>query len=102
MAGVEMEGNDTTYRWVRVDGLVKSDVPEPDVSFASVESPSHGLVLWAKLDRDAHRIGFSLSPRLAEKYPDGLTEEQAVHEAVEAMKPFKVEIERLDWFTHYT
>lgn len=102
MAGIEMEGNDTTYRWIRVDGRIKSNVPEPDLGFASVESPSHGLVLWAKLDRDAHRIGFSLSPRLMEKYPEGISEDQAVHEAVEAMKPFSAEFERVDWYTHYT
>lgn len=96
-----MEGTDTTYKWVRVDGRIKTDMPDPSLSFAQLESETHGTVLWVKLDRDAHRIGFALSPRLQAKYPDGMTQDQAIHEAIESVKPFKLEIERLDWWTHY-
>lgn len=90
------------YNWVRLDGLFKTNIPEPDVVFASIQSPTHGHLLWAKLEGDAHRIGFALGPQLQGKYPDGPTEEQAKQEAIEALKPFSLKIERLDWWTYYT
>ncbi|KAJ6789981.1 hypothetical protein PWT90_02937 [Aphanocladium album] len=102
MAGIDMEGNETTYKWIRIDGRFKTDIPEPDTVFSAIESTHHGSVLWAKLDCDAHRLGFALTPALQAKYPEGPTEEQARLEAVEAVKPFKLEIERQDWWTYYT
>lgn len=76
-------------------------MPGADLGFASIETPRHGNVLWVKLERDAHRIGFALTPDLLAKYPEGITEEEAVKEAVECMRPFKLDVERLDWWTHY-
>jgi phenol 2-monooxygenase (NADPH) len=101
LAGIEMEGNDTTYRWVRIDAKMKTNIPDPKVSFAMIESKTHGSILWVKLDRDAYRIGFALTPTLQAKYPEGITAEQAIAEAKEALHPFELEIERLDWWTQY-
>jgi phenol 2-monooxygenase (NADPH) len=97
-----MEGNETSYKWVRLDGLMKTDMPEPDLVFASLKTPTHGSVLWARLDQDAHRIGFALTPALQAKYPDGMTEDLAVKEAIACLQPFKLEVERVDWWTQYT
>lgn len=102
LAGIEMEGGDTIYKWVRIDGLLKTDLPEPDVVFASVESPTHGPILWAKLDGDAHRVGFPINPTLQAKYSNGFTEADAKSEAIKAFKPFSLEFERVDWWTYYT
>jgi len=96
-----MEGNETTYRWVRLDGRIKTDMPEPNLVFAALETKKHGNVLWVRLDRDAHRIGFALTPSLQAKYPNGITQEEAISEAVESVKPFQLEVERLDWWTQY-
>jgi phenol 2-monooxygenase len=38
---------------------------------------------------------------MQEKYPDGINEEQVIYEAKESMKPFTLEVERLDWWTQY-
>ena len=96
-----MEGNETTHRWVRIDGKINTDLPEQNLVFAVIETKTHGAILWAKLDGDAARIGYALTPTLQAKYPDGMTEEQVLEEAKECMKPFKCEIERLDWSTQY-
>ncbi|EKG18959.1 Monooxygenase FAD-binding protein [Macrophomina phaseolina MS6] len=96
-----MEGDKTAFKWVRMDGKFATNMPNPNVGTASIETDTHGNVLWVALDHDAHRIGYVLSPKLYEKYGDNITEEQAKHEAVQAMKPFSLEIERLDWMTCY-
>lgn len=101
MAGIEMQGNETDYRWVRIDGKIKTNMPETDLVFGALETKSHGNVLWAKLDRDASRIGFALTPTLQAKYPNGITQDEALAEAAECMKPFTFEMERLDWWTQY-
>lgn len=101
LADVAMEGNDTTYRWVRIDGRMKTDMPEPNLVFAVLETKTHGNVLWVRLDGDAYRIGFALTRSLQMKYPDGITQDQAIHEAEESFKPFKLKVERLDWWTQY-
>ncbi|KPM42379.1 hypothetical protein AK830_g4175 [Neonectria ditissima] len=101
LAGISLGMDSTTYEWVRIDGKLSTDMPGADIGFASVETLNHGNILWVKLERDAHRIGFALTPSLLAKYPKGITKEEAVKEAIEGMKPFKLEIERLDWWTHY-
>lgn len=101
LSGVEMKGNDTEYKWIRIDGLMKTNIPEPDLMFGFIETKDYGTALWLRLDNDAHRVGFALNPRLREKYPDGITEKEAIEEAVQCLKPFELSIERLDWWTYY-
>ncbi|KAI8626753.1 FAD binding domain-containing protein [Xylariaceae sp. FL1651] len=101
LADIAMEGDETSQRWIRIDGRMKTDMPDADIGFAAVESRFHGNVLWVKLDRDAYRIGFALTPEVQKKYPDGLNKQQAIQEATNAMHPFKLDIERLDWWTSY-
>jgi phenol 2-monooxygenase (NADPH) len=69
---------------------------------SAIESKTHGNVLWAPLDHAATRIGYSYSSEIAAKYPDGVTEEVAVKEALESMKPFKLEFKEVHWWTVYT
>lgn len=95
-----MHGNDTTFQWVRLDGKIETNMPEKKLVFAALETENHGHVLWAKLDGDAYRIGFALTPRLQKKYP-AITQEQAIEEAQEALKPFSCDFKRVDWWTHY-
>jgi phenol 2-monooxygenase len=69
---------------------------------SAIESETHGNVLWAPLDHGATRIGYAYSPAIAAKYPDGVTQEVVVQEAIESMKPFKVEFKEIHWWTLYT
>jgi phenol 2-monooxygenase len=101
LAKISMEGSDTVHQWIRIDGKMATSMPDANIGFAAIESADHGNVLWVKLDQDAHRIGFALTKPLLAKYPNGLTEKDAVSEAQYAMKPFTLEIERLDWWTQY-
>ncbi|KIW13388.1 hypothetical protein PV08_08576 [Exophiala spinifera] len=94
-------GSPTPIKWVRMDGVFKTDMPDQHLGFGSLESPTHGNVLWVTLDHGRSRIGFALSPELQKKYGASMTEEQVVVEAHEAMKPFKVEIAQVDWHTVY-
>lgn len=68
-------------------------MPVNDVGFASIESKSHGNVLWAQLDHGIQRIGFSATPEKLARYGSSLTESQAIAEAVKAMDPFTLEFE---------
>ncbi|TPX11609.1 uncharacterized protein E0L32_007588 [Thyridium curvatum] len=102
LAGIPMEGDSTTYRWVRIDAKMKTNMPEAShMGVIAIESPNHGNVLWIRLDRDVHRIGFAMTPKLLAKYPNGITQDEAVQEAIESVKPYTLEVERVDWWTNY-
>ncbi|KAI1812968.1 FAD binding domain-containing protein [Poronia punctata] len=97
---IPFEGSSSEDRWVRIDGIVKSDMPKPD-SYCSIESPTHGNVLWVGLDHGATRIGYALTDNRTNPYPE-FDEQAAVKEATAAVKPFTLEFERVDWWTIYT
>ncbi|KAF2121142.1 FAD binding domain-containing protein [Lophiotrema nucula] len=101
LSQIPMEGEKSGFKWIRIDGKFNTNMPYPDIGIGSIETETHGNVLWVRLDHDAHRIGYALSPKLYEKYGDNITEDQAKYEANEAMKPYTLEIERVDWMTCY-
>ena len=43
---IPFDGSSTEDKWVRIDGVVETDMPKPR-SYAAIESPTHGNVLWA-------------------------------------------------------
>ncbi|KAI2622539.1 FAD binding domain-containing protein [Hypoxylon sp. NC1633] len=98
--GIPFEGTTSEDKWVRIDGQVKTDVPKPR-TYCSIESPTHGNVLWAALDHGATRIGYAFTDDRASAYAE-FDEAAAVKEAIAAVKPFHVEFERVDWWTIYT
>ncbi|KAL4750847.1 hypothetical protein BDW72DRAFT_213140 [Aspergillus terricola var. indicus] len=100
-AGIPFEGDTSEDRWIRVDGIVETDMPITR-AYGAIESETHGNVLWAPHDHGATRIGYAYSSEIAAKYPDGVTQEVAVQEAIEAMKPFKVSFGEVHWWTLYT
>ncbi|GKZ36532.1 hypothetical protein AbraIFM66950_007650 [Aspergillus brasiliensis] len=101
LAGISFEGDHTNFRWVRIDGRFKTDMPDADIGFASIESKSHGNVLWVQLDHGVKRIGFAMTKELLAKYGDNFTLEDAKVEAVKSMEPFSLEFETIDWWTLY-
>ncbi|KAJ5123319.1 hypothetical protein N7448_009416 [Penicillium atrosanguineum] len=99
-AGIPFEGDSSDDQWVRIDGLVETDMPL-NRSYGAIESKTHGNVLWAPLDHAATRIGYAYTSEIAAKYPDGVSQKVAVQEAVESMKPFNVKFKEVHWWTLY-
>lgn len=100
-ADIPFNGDHTDFKWVRIDGCFKTDMPDADMGFASIESKSHGNVLWVQLDHGVKRIGFAMTDAMLAKYGGKLTEDQAKEEAILSMKPFALEFESIDWWTLY-
>ena len=103
LAKIELDTTSSVDKWVRIDGLITTDVPKEVVrSYIAFESPTHGNVLWAPLDHGTTRIGYAYTPEREAMYPPGsFTQETAVKEAIEACKPFNVKFDRVDWHTIY-
>lgn len=97
---IPFEGETTEDRWVRIDGMVETDMPKSR-GYGAIESPTHGNVLWAALDHGATRIGFAFTKERQEKY-EIFHEEAAIAEAIESVKPFKLKFTKVDWFTVYS
>ncbi|KIW90312.1 uncharacterized protein Z519_08956 [Cladophialophora bantiana CBS 173.52] len=102
LSGISFPQDATAYNWVRIDGVVKTNGPDSRIGVAGTESVSHGNVLWVLLDHCRTRIGFALNKEMYEKYDDKITEEQAKHKATQAVLPFTLEFESVDWYTIYS
>ncbi|OAA60072.1 Monooxygenase, FAD-binding protein [Cordyceps fumosorosea ARSEF 2679] len=100
-ADIPFEGDTSEDQWIRIDGIVETDMPLRR-SYGAIESKTHGNILWAPLDHGATRIGYAYTAEIAAKYPDGVTREVAEKEAIEAMKPFHVKFKEIHWWTLYT
>ncbi|KAI1309765.1 FAD binding domain-containing protein [Xylaria venustula] len=100
LLAIPFEGATSEDKWVRIDGYVKTNLPKPR-TYCSIESPSHGNVLWVGLDRGATRIGYAFTDDRANAYAE-FDEQAAITEAVAAVKPFTLEFEKVDWWTIYT
>lgn len=97
---IPFDGSTTEDKWVRIDGMVESDMPKSR-SYGAIESKTHGNVLWAPLDHGATRIGFAFTAERQKGHPE-FNEAAAVSEAIESVKPFKLSFNRVDWFTVYS
>ena len=94
-------GDNTGIKWFRMDAVVKTDMPDARVGMASIESPVYGHVLWMCQDHGRTRIGFSLPPALADRFGTDITEAEVRQAAKEAVAPFSLEFETVDWWTLY-
>ncbi|KAL1969142.1 hypothetical protein VTN77DRAFT_396 [Rasamsonia byssochlamydoides] len=94
------EGSSTEDKWVRIDGIVETNLPKPR-TYCAIESPTHGNVLWAALDHGATRIGFAFTPERQKAYPI-FDEEAAVAEAIASVKPFSLSFKEVHWYTIYS
>jgi len=98
--GVPFEGNTTEDKWVRIDGVVETNMPKSR-AYGAIESPTHGNVLWAALDHGATRIGFAFTIERQKAYPE-FNEAAAVAEAIASVRPFTLKFKQVDWFTVYS
>lgn len=96
---IPFEGSSTEDKWVRVDGIVETNVPRPR-TYCAIESPTHGNVLWAALDHGATRIGFAFTAERQKAYPV-FDEAAAVAEAIASVKPFSLSFKEVHWHTIY-
>lgn len=101
MAGIPMVGADKEDHWVRIDGIIHSNMPDSREPFCAIESKSHGMVLWGPLDHGATRIGYVLTPEMLKRYGRNMSKEDAMKEARAAMAPFELEFEEVHWHTVY-
>jgi phenol 2-monooxygenase len=96
---IPFDGSSSEDKWVRVDGVIETDLPKPR-TYCAIESPTHGNVLWAALDRGATRIGFAFTAERQKAYKV-FDEEAAVKEAIASVKPFSLKFKQVDWWTIY-
>ena len=102
MAGIRFEREKTSCHFIRIDGVVKTNMPEARKGLCGIDSPSHGSVLWACLDHNITRVGFAYSKKLWEDKGAKVTQEDVVEEAKKALQPFTLEFETVDWWTAYS
>ncbi|KAJ7502511.1 FAD binding domain-containing protein [Mycena galericulata] len=86
----------STHRWVRLDAIVKTNMPSSRSHTISIESENHGNVLWCPTDSGRTRIGFVYNHQGSR-----ITEELIMEAAKEAVQPFTLEFVKLDWWTVY-
>jgi phenol 2-monooxygenase len=96
---IPFDGSSSEDKWVRVDGVIETDLPKPR-TYCAIESPTHGNVLWAALDHGATRIGFAFTAERQKAY-EVFDEEAAVKEAIASVKPFSLKFNTVDWWTIY-
>lgn len=102
LAQIPFDGANQEDHWVRIDGMVRTNLPDARAGVGTVESKTHGQVLWVALDHGATRIGYVLTPEMYTKYGKSMKQEDAIKEAKAAMAPFEIEFDRIDWHTVYT
>ncbi|KAF2033436.1 FAD/NAD(P)-binding domain-containing protein [Setomelanomma holmii] len=96
---IPFDGTSSEDKWVRVDGVIETDLPKPR-TYCAIESTTHGNVLWAALDHGATRIGYAFTAERQKAYKD-FDEAAAVKEAIASVKPFSLKFKTVDWWTIY-
>ena len=102
MAGIPFEGSKINRHFIRIDGIVKTNLPNPRQGLVSIDSQSHGSVLYACLDHGRTRIGFKFPEKLYADLGASITKDDVVREAILALKPWDLEFETVDWWTAYS
>ena len=106
IADIPFQGNkveeEAVMHWVRMDALVKTNMPGARLGFGAIESPRHGNVLWIAEDHGRTRIGFALPNEVYQKHGEHMTEEIVKAEAMIALAPFELELITVDWWSLYS
>lgn len=102
LAGIDFEGGMSNRHWIRIDGIVETNMPEARRGICGIQSPSHGSILWACLDHGATRVGFALPEELWERLGADITKEDVITEAQKALQPFTLKFKSVDWWTVYS
>lgn len=102
LAGIRFQGDKTNHHFIRIDGVVKTNMPEARSGLVGIDSPSHGSVLWACLDHGITRVGFAFPQKLWIAKGANITQEDVIQEAKKALQPFSLEFETVEWWTAYS
>lgn len=102
LAGIRFEGEKSNRHWIRIDGIVETNMPEARKGICGIESRSHGSILWACLDHGVTRVGFALPEKLWEEIGANISREAVIREAQKALQPFTLEFKTVDWWTVYS
>ncbi|CAF9914853.1 hypothetical protein IMSHALPRED_002260 [Imshaugia aleurites] len=102
LAGIKFEGEKSNRHWIRIDGVVETNMPEARKGICGIESPSHGSILWACLDHGVTRVGFAMPEQLWEEIGANISREDVTREAQKALQPFTLEFKTVDWWTVYS
>ncbi|KAL8685214.1 MAG: hypothetical protein Q9218_007900 [Villophora microphyllina] len=102
LSGIPFEGSKTNHHFIRIDGIVRTNMPAARSGVVGIESVSHGSVLWACLDHHITRIGFAFPEDLWTEKGANLSQEDVIEEAKKALQPFTLEFESVDWWTAYS
>jgi phenol 2-monooxygenase len=102
LAGIRFEGDKTDHHFIRIDGVVKTNMPEARSGLVGIDSPSHGSVLWACLDHGITRVGFAFPKKLWTEKGANVTQEDVIREAKKALQPFILEFKTVEWWTAYS
>ncbi|TFY61708.1 hypothetical protein EVJ58_g4329 [Rhodofomes roseus] len=97
---ISFPGTNSGHRWVRMDAVVRTDMPHSRRAGVSIESIEHGNVLWTPTDNGRTRIGFVCPPHLCQN-EESPTAEAIMAEAKKAVQPFTLDFVELDWWTVY-
>ncbi|KAJ7687700.1 FAD binding domain-containing protein [Mycena rosella] len=90
-------GTASPHHWVRLDAVVKTDMPLSQTHAISIESKFYGNVLWTPTDNGRVRIGFVYDQEPGTQ----VTEDLIMDAAKQAVHPFTLEFVKLDWWTIY-
>ncbi|KAK5723562.1 hypothetical protein LTR15_005260 [Elasticomyces elasticus] len=101
LAEIPFIGERKVDHWVRIDGIIKTNIPERRMGLGAFESKTHGHVLYVRLDHGAVRIGYVLNAHLFEKYGTRMSAADAAAEAAKAVAPFELEFTEIHWHTVY-
>ena len=102
LVGLVFEGDRSDRHWIRIDGIVETDMPEARRGLCGIQSASHGSILWTCLDHGATRVGFALPKKLFHERWNSITQDEVIAEAKKALKPFSLEFKTVDWWTVYS
>ncbi|KAF9468252.1 FAD binding domain-containing protein [Collybia nuda] len=95
-------GTSSPFKWVRLDAVVRSNMPSSRSKVIALESREHGNVLWTPLDNSRTRIGFVCPAELYGEDGSSITEDAVIAAAKNAVQPFSLEFEKIDWWTVYS
>ncbi|KAJ7034770.1 FAD binding domain-containing protein [Mycena alexandri] len=90
-------GTASPHKWVRLDAVVKTDMPLSQTHGISIESKIYGNVLWTPTDSGRTRIGFVYDQQPGTQ----VTEDLIMAAAKQAVHPFTLEFVLLEWWTVY-
>lgn len=82
---------------MRIDGTVKTSMPEARRGPCAIDSAIPGSVLWACLDSGRTRIGFALPEEIWRAKGVNLAQEDIIRETEKAIMSFTLDFERVDW-----